>query len=175
MSFEAPPPPPPGPSEGYGQPQPNTGFPPPPPAGSYGTPPPPAAYGTGQPPVGYGTSGHIGKIRPTGLRIFYFIISLGVYGLYWYYQAFEDMKRHKGVGLGGVVGLVLAVIPLVNIAVPFLVSDEIGKLYESSGREAPVSALTALWLFLPFVGGIVWFVKVNGALNEYWASQGAVA
>ena len=30
-----------------------------------------------------------------------------------------------------------------------------------------------LWFLLPLVGSIVWFIKVNGELNEYWKSLGA--
>jgi hypothetical protein len=35
--------------------------------------------------------------------------------------------------------------------------------------------MTGLWYFpgvLILVGPIVWFVKTNGALNDYWRSQG---
>ncbi len=43
--------------------------------------------------------------------------------------------------------------------------------------RSPVSGVTGLWALLLgwffFVGLIVWFVKVNGALNAYWRSQGA--
>jgi hypothetical protein len=36
-----------------------------------------------------------------------------------------------------------------------------------------VSGVTGLWLFLPLVGGLVWFIKTNGALNAYWRQHGA--
>ena len=40
-----------------------------------------------------------------------------------------------------------------------------------------MSAVTGLWALLLgwffFVGLIVWFVKTNGALNDYWRSVGA--
>ena len=42
----------------------------------------------------------------------------------------------------------------------------------------PVSAATGLWYFpgmLILIGPIIWFVKTNGALNDYWKSQGATA
>ncbi|MEJ7628811.1 MAG: hypothetical protein WKF54_04395 [Nocardioidaceae bacterium] len=37
-------------------------------------------------------------------------------------------------------------------------------------------ATTGLWVIpgiLIIVGPIIWFVKVNGALNDYWRSLGA--
>jgi hypothetical protein len=85
------------------------------------------------------------------------------------------MKRHKnGDGLGGVIALVIAA--LVGVVMPFLTSNEVGELYERRGQSKPVSGLTGLWYFpgiFILVGPIVWFVKTNGALNDYWVSLGA--
>ena len=59
---------------------------------------------------------------------------------------------------------------------PFLNSHEVGKLYERRGQAQPVTAVTGLWSLLLgwffFVGAIVWFVKTNGALNDYWRVAG---
>jgi hypothetical protein len=147
MTDQAPPPPP----------------PPPPPAA-----PPPPAYGT---PVQYGDASQLGTVRATGLCILLFIVTLGIYGWYWYYQTHEDMKRRTGRGLGGVVALVLAI--LVGFVMPFFTASEVGNLQESSGRQKTVSGITGLWILLPLIGGIIWFVKTNGALNDYWRQHGA--
>ena len=56
---------------------------------------------------------------------------------------------------------------------PFLTSNEVGGLYERRGQAKPVSAITGVWILLPLIGAIVWFVKTNGALNSYWRSVGA--
>lgn len=118
--------------------------------------------------------GPIGKIRPTGTAILLYIVTLGFYALYWFYAVHKDMKEHSGNGLGGGVALILAII--LSPVVAFLTGDEIGKFYEQIGREKPVSALTGLWFFpgsLIIVGPIIWFVKVSGAINDYWRSLGA--
>ena len=44
-------------------------------------------------------------------------------------------------------------------------------MYASDGREAPVSGWTGLWHLIPIVGAIIWWVKVQGALNSYWESK----
>ena len=83
------------------------------------------------------------------------------------------MKRHSGRGLGGLVALIIAF--FVGIVSPFLVSNEVGDLYAASGREKPVSAATGLWYFpgmFILIGPFIWFIKTNGALNDYWKSQG---
>ncbi len=146
--------------------------PPPPPLPQYVAPPgpPPPAYVQ---PVG---TGEIGKVRSTGVSMLLFVVTLGIYGLVWFYLVHDEMKRHTGRGLGGLVALLLAI--FVTPVVVFFTSDEAGKLYAARGQQPPVTALTGLWyfpgiivLFLP----IVWFVKTNGALNEYWKSLGAPA
>jgi hypothetical protein len=83
------------------------------------------------------------------------------------------MKNHRGQGLGGAIALILAI--FVGIVMPFLTSDEVGKLYEARGQAQPVSAITGLWILLPIVGGFVWFIKTNRALNDYWQSLGATS
>ena len=80
------------------------------------------------------------------------------------------MKRHSGEGIGGVHrarGGLFANF----VASPFLLSHEVGGLYERSGRRRPVSALTGLWFFpgiFLLVGPLIWFVLTNRALNDYW-------
>jgi hypothetical protein len=147
---------------------------PPPAVDPPSAPQPPAPYGAGSAAVGpYYGPGALGKVRGTGKSILFFIITLGIYGWFWYYGVFDEMKRHRnGEGLGGGLALILAI--FVGIVMPFLTGDEVGKLYESRGQPKPVSAITGLWILLPLVGGIIWFVKTNGALNAYWESLGAV-
>jgi hypothetical protein len=144
---------------------------PPPPPTDYPAAPPAPAAGYGYPPAAY-APGPIGKVRGTGISILLFIVTLGIYGWFWYYGVHDEMKRHKnGQGLGGGIALVLAI--FVGIVMPFITADEVGKLYEARGQAKPVSAITGLWIILPLAGAIVWFVKTNGALNDYWKSLGA--
>ena len=102
-------------------------------------------------------------------------MTLGIYPLYWYFVTHDELKRHSGTGLGGGLALLLAF--FVGIAMPYITSSEVGALYERRGQQPPVSGVTGLWyfpgIFLFLVGPIVWFVKTNGALNDYWRSLGA--
>jgi hypothetical protein len=118
--------------------------------------------------------GPVGQVRSTGVQILLFVVTLGIWSLVYYYQTHEEMKRHSGEGIGGVLALVLAF--FVGIVSPYLFSHEVGGLYQRRGQQPPVTALTGLWFFpgmFILVGPIVWFVKTNGALNEYWRSVGA--
>jgi hypothetical protein len=129
-------------------------------------------YGGGQPLLP-GT-GPLGKVRGTGACMGLTIITLGIYTLYWFFQVHEEMKRHTGRGLGGVIALIIDII--VGVAMPFLTSNEVGSMYESRDRPKPVSGLTGLWFFpgcFILIGPFVWFIKTNGAINDYWRALGA--
>jgi hypothetical protein len=56
-----------------------------------------------------------------------------------------------------------------------VIPSEIGKMYAKEGQPAPVNGWTGLWL-VPFgiflIPAIVWFVKVQGALNRHWELHG---
>lgn len=125
------------------------------------------AYAAGNPAA-------LGKIRGTGACVLLTIVTLGFYTWYWYFKTSEEMKEHSGEGVGGGIALVLAI--FVGFVMPFVSSNEVGKLYQRRGQQAPVTAMTGLWFILLgwffLVGCLVWFVKTNGALNEYWRSLG---
>src|SRR3954470_6455949 len=88
------------------------------------------------------------------------IITLGIYGLYWQYANFKEMKDYSGEGIGGGLGLVLAIfLSIVNV---FLMPAEVGGLYASKGQEKPVSGVTGCWILLPIVGAFVWLFKTQG-------------
>jgi quinol-cytochrome oxidoreductase complex cytochrome b subunit len=128
-------------------------------------------------PMAGPADGPLGKIRGTGMCVLLTIVTLGFYTWYWYYKTHDEMKQHTGNGIGGPIALIITI--FVSIVMPFLNSNEVGGLYERKGLKKPVSAATGLWFLLLgwffLIGAIVWFVKTNGALNEYWKSQGATA
>jgi len=113
--------------------------------------------------------GPVGKERSWIVVVLLSIVTLGIYGLYWQYTTFKEMKDHSGAGLGGGLGLLLSFITggLVGL---FVLPNEVGGLYTRSGREKPVSWLTGFWVLIPLVGGFIWVAKTQGKLNDYWAS-----
>ena len=152
-----------------------------PPSAAYGQIPHAERYGAMAPHPGYApASGQvapratIGQVRGTGLAILLFVVTFGIYGLYWFYVVHDEMRRHKGQGLGGGLALVLAF--FITIVMPYLTSQEVGEMYERRGQRRPVSGATGLWYFpgsFLIVGPLVWFILTNNALNDYWRSVGA--
>jgi len=117
-------------------------------------------------------TGPLGQPRGVGFGILMYIVTFGVYSFYWVYKTQEEMKQHTGDGLGGVLGLVVWI--LVNAVSAFVIPSEVGNMYAKAGREKPMTGWTGLWLYpgiILIVPAIVWFVKIQGALNQYWESN----
>lgn len=120
----------------------------------------------------YPVMGPLGQPRSSLVVWLLGIVTAGIYYLYWFYVTHDEMKRHSGAGMGGGLALVLSIFGL-GIVLFFTMPSEIEKLYRARGWDAPVSAVTGLWLLLPIVGGLVWTIQVNDALTEYWRALGA--
>jgi hypothetical protein len=119
------------------------------------------------------SAGRVGETRSIGLSILWAILTLGIYALYWVFKTHEETKQYSGEGVGGWLGLVIYLV--IGPVTWFLIPSEVGKLYSRDGQQPPVTGITGLWLLLPLIGAIVWFVKVQGALNRFWISKGAPA
>jgi len=123
-----------------------------------------------------GNNGPPGNPRGIGFGVLLFVITLSFYGWYWSYKTHEEVKQHSGEGVGGVIGLVIWI--LLSLVSAFVIPSEVGKMYTRAGQEPPVTGWTGLWLFpgvILIVPAIVWFVKIQGALNRYWLSQASAA
>jgi drug/metabolite transporter superfamily protein YnfA len=117
-------------------------------------------------------TGPLGQSRGIGFGILIFIVTLGFYGWYWAFKTQEEIKQHSGEGLGGVLGLVIWI--LLHPVEAFVIPSEIGRMYAKDGQQRPMTGWTGLWLYpggILIVPAIVWFVKVQGALNRYWDAK----
>ena len=114
----------------------------------------------------------LGKPRGWVVVFLLTMVTLGIYGLVWQYKTFQEMQDYSGDGIGGVVGLILAIfLGFVNW---FLMPAEVGNLYAAEGQEKPVSGITGLWNLLPLVGTFIWLAKTQNALSAFWEAHGAV-
>jgi len=110
--------------------------------------------------------GPVGKVRNPWGVIGLTLITCGIYFLYWTYQVFREMKEHSYEGIGGPIGLVIGI--FIGVVNWFLIPAEIGNMYVRAGEEKPVSGVTGFWNLIPLVGGIIWIIKVQDALNTRW-------
>jgi hypothetical protein len=122
------------------------------------SPPPPPASASGWGPKG--------EVREPIVVILLSIVTLGIYFVYWSYKVFQENKDFSGEGVGGVVGLIFAI--LLGIVNWFLLPAEIGNIHARMGREKPVSGVTGFWNLIPIVGWFIWMVKVQNAMNRLY-------
>jgi hypothetical protein len=123
---------------------------------------------------GSGNTGPLGQERGVLFVVLISIITFGIYYLYWVYKTQEEVKQHSGQGIGGVVGLVIALV--IGVVTVFVIPSEVGKMRAQDNRDPRVTGWTGLWAtvgILIIIGPIVWFVKVQRALNEYWQAKAA--
>jgi Domain of unknown function (DUF4234) len=131
------------------------------------TPPPP-------PPPPAPTSaahGPLGKPRSALLVILLSIVTLGIWTIVWSFQNGDELKRHRGTGLGGVAYLFITL--LISPVTMFLMASEVEQMYRSEGKEPPITTIWGLWFLLPLIGNLIWYVRIQSALNDYWTSHGS--
>ena len=93
------------------------------------------------------------------VQVVIFIVTLGLYGIYWFYVTLKEMHIANGKddGVGG--WTVLAIIPLANLFAWWHYAME----YEQfSNRKYPGIAIFILWVVL---SPVVWFL-VQSDLNN---------
>ena len=116
--------------------------------------------------------GRIGNTRSIPLSILWAVLTLGIYTFVWTYKTQEEIKRYSGNGIGGILGLVIYI--LISPVTFFVVPSEVRYMYEDlDGGHSPVRGIHGLWFLLPLIGGLIWFIQVQGALNRYWEGKGA--
>ena len=140
--------------------------PPPPPPPPAAPPPPPFAAASG-----IAATGPIGKPRSIGLVILLTIVTIGIWTLVWSYQNGDELKRHRGQGLGGIAYLIITF--LLAPVTMFLMAGEVESMYRDAGKEPRITVVWGLWFLLPVIGNIIWYVRIQRALNEHWQSLGA--
>ena len=109
----------------------------------------------------------LGDQRGVGKTIVLFLVTLGIYALFWMYRTFAELRRYRGEGVGGLGGLLLGFVGVST----FLLPSYVGRAYREDGRQPPVTGWAGFWVFVPFIGSFIWLAKVQGALNRFWQSK----
>lgn len=112
--------------------------------------------------------GPIGQKRSPWTVLGLIVVTLGVYGFVWIYKNYEEMADHNGNWPPAPLGLALSFVPFVAL---FMMPWRVGRSYEDRSLEPACTATTGFWGVIPLVGAVVWLVRVQNAINEFWESQ----
>jgi uncharacterized membrane protein YozB (DUF420 family) len=104
-------------------------------------------------------------------------VTFGIWQIVWSYQNGDEIKRYSGQGVGGVGYLLIMlsniIVPFIpTIVVMFLLAGEVEQLYRREGKEPRITTIWGLWFLLPIIGQIVWYVRIQRAINDFWRDHG---
>jgi len=116
------------------------------------------------------SAGPIGKPRSVGLTILVAILTLGIWTWVWSYLNGEELKNYRREGLGGLAYLLLTL--FIYPVTMFLMANEVEKMYVEAGEQPRITTLWGLWFLLPLIGQIVWYVRIQNAINGFWQARG---
>jgi Domain of unknown function (DUF4234) len=105
-------------------------------------------------------------------------ITLGIYGLWWYYRTNDDARRYlrddtirPGIALLAVtLGVLLIVPPFISL---YHTGERVQRMEERAGVPIPISP--ALNLILCIVVGFIGYAYTQEHLNRVWDTAGGSA
>ena len=106
-----------------------------------------------------------------GLTILVTIVTLGIWAWLWSYWNGEELKKYRRDGLGGVAYLILTI--FISPVTMFIMANEVEKLYVEKGEQPRITTIWGLWFLLPLIGNIIWYVRIQNAINGFWQARGA--
>lgn len=119
------------------------------------------------------TSGPIGKPRSVGLTILVTIVTFGFWTWIWSYWNGEELKNYRRDGIGGVAFLLFTIF-IVPVTM-FLMANEVERMYTDAGEEPQITTMWGLWFLLPLIGNIIWYIRIQNAINRFWQTRGGTS
>jgi hypothetical protein len=114
--------------------------------------------------------GPIGKPRSVPLTILVTIVTFGIWMFVWSYWNGDELQKYRGNGLGGVLYVLFTF--LFYPVTMFVMGSEVEQMYKEAGEQPKITALWGLWFLLPLIGQIIWYVRMQNAVNEFWQARG---
>jgi hypothetical protein len=114
----------------------------------------------------------IGQVRATWFVVVMSLVTLGIYTLYWTYKSFAELRRYRGRGLHPLAGVLL----LFVLVSGFLLPGYVGRMYaEDEWDDPPISGWSGCYILIPYLGSIIWQVRVQNSLNRFWEATASLA
>ncbi|HIC42972.1 MAG TPA: DUF4234 domain-containing protein, partial [Sulfurimonas sp.] len=116
---------------------------------------------------------YIGTKRSPEKIIGLWVLTFGVYGIYWLAQTFTELQNHRQQGISGTSYTVLAVLfPPLALSACWLLPSYVGKLYAENGKLEQISSCWGAILFLPSIA--LWaivamsylIISAGGSMSE---------
>jgi hypothetical protein len=116
---------------------------------------------------------YIGTKRSPEKIIALWVMSFGLYGIYWLAQTFSELQTNRKKGISGRSYAVLAVLfPPLAVSACWLLPAYVGRLYAENGKLEQISSCWGAMLFLPtialwaIVGMAYLIIGAGGTITE---------
>ncbi len=126
---------------------------------------------------------YIGTKRSPEKIIGLWMMSFGLYGIYWLSTTFSELQKNRKKGISGRSYAALAVLfPPLAVSACWLLPAYVGKLYSENGKLEQISSCWGAMLFLPtialwaIVGMVYLIISAGGGMSEFgmYTMAGAV-
>ena len=108
------------------------------------------------------------KYRNMAMQVLLFIVTLGIYAIYWYYVTLKELHIANGKDEGAGLWTLLAIIPIANLFSNWHYSSEYAQFIND---KYPGIAIFILWIvFSPAVWFLVQMDLNNAARGQTTAS-----
>jgi hypothetical protein len=47
------------------------------------------------------------------------------------------------------------------------------QMYVQAGEQPRITTIWGLWVLLPLIGNIIWYIRIQNAINQFWQDRGA--
>jgi len=101
---------------------------------------------------------YIGTKRDTKRTMALWLLSFGLYGIYWVAKNLDEIKANRGKGISGKAYAIAAILfPPLSISACWLLPSSVGKLYTENGKLEQINSCWGAMLFLPSIA--LWLVS----------------
>jgi len=117
---------------------------------------------------------YVGTKRSPEKVISLWVLSFGLYGIYWLAKTFSELHENRKQGISGASFATLAVLfPPLAISACWLLPDYVSKLYAENGKLEHISTSWGTVLVLPtlaiwaIVAMVYLIVSAGGSIDEF--------
>ena len=103
------------------------------------------------------------KKRNMAMQVLLMIITLGIYGIYWFYVTTSEMVEHKGLGGSPALWTLLLFIPLISLFSYYKQGEALEALTEGSINKW---IILVLWVLFSPAAWLITQIELNKRASE---------
>ena len=103
------------------------------------------------------------KRRDMPMQVLLFVVTLGLYGIYWFYVTMDEMIKYKGLEGSAALWTVLAIIPLLNLIAFYKQGEAVEALTEGSVNKW---LMFVVWILISPAAWLITQIELNKRATE---------